>query len=87
VKYGTFVAPGSSLRVDVEAIKFSDAGGTFKAVGTVNGNTALSARLEMAYFNLAQHQPENGGQLDQVLIEHNRARWSILSQSAGGIAT
>jgi 3-hydroxyacyl-[acyl-carrier-protein] dehydratase len=87
VKYGTFVAPGNSLRVDVEAIKFTDTGGSFKAAGTVDGNTALSARLEMAYFNLAQHQPENGAQLDQALIAHNRSRWSILTQSAAGIAT
>ena len=81
VKYGSFVPPGSFLRVDVEAIKFTDTGGTFKAFGAVNQNTALSARLEMAYFNLAEHQPENGQQLDQALTEHNRSRWSILAQS------
>jgi 3-hydroxyacyl-[acyl-carrier-protein] dehydratase len=87
VKYGTFVAPGSSLRVDVEAIKFSETGGSFKASGEVNGSTALSARLEMAYFNLAQHQPENGAQLDQSLIAHHRSRWSILTHSTAGIST
>lgn len=87
VKYGTFVPPGSFLRVDVEAIKFTDTGGTFKASGTVNQNTALSARLEMAYFNVAEHQPENGPQLDQALTAHNRSRWSILAQSTPTLPT
>src|SRR3712207_3741810 len=35
VKYGNFVAPGNFLRVEVEAVKVTDAGGVFKAVGTV----------------------------------------------------
>jgi 3-hydroxyacyl-[acyl-carrier-protein] dehydratase len=87
VKYGTFVAPGNSLRVEVEALKFTETGGSFKASGAVGQNTALSARLEMSYFNLAQFQPENGQQLDKSLIEHNRSRWSILTQSSTGVAT
>jgi 3-hydroxyacyl-[acyl-carrier-protein] dehydratase len=84
VKYGTFVAPGNALRVEVEALKFSDSGGSFKAAGTVNGNSAVSARLEMAYFNLSESQGESGGQIDRRLIEHNRARWAILAPSAAG---
>jgi len=84
VKYGTFVAPGNALRVEVEAVKFSESGGSFKASGTVNGNPAVSARLEMAYFNLSESQGESGQQIDRRLIEHNRARWAILAQSVGG---
>jgi 3-hydroxyacyl-[acyl-carrier-protein] dehydratase len=84
VKYGTFVAPGNALRVEVEAIKLSDTGGSFKASGTVNGNSAVSARLELAYFNVAASQGESGEQIDRRLIEHNRARWALLAQSAGG---
>src|SRR5256714_6097689 len=46
VKYGSFVAPGNFLRVEVDFLKDTDAGGaTFKAVGTVNDNSALSARV------------------------------------------
>src|SRR3712207_7440952 len=37
VKYGQFVAPGNALRVEVELVKETEAGGgaTFKAAGTV----------------------------------------------------
>ena len=87
VKYGNFVAPGNSLRVDVEAIKLSETGGSFKALGTIHGNTAVSARLELAYFNLAQFQPEADARLDQRLIEHNRSRWNLLTQSPKPVST
>src|SRR5207253_9971886 len=57
VKYGQFVAPGNFLRVEVEFIKDTEAGATFKATGSVNDATALQARVELAYFNLADKQP------------------------------
>ena len=84
IKYGTFVAPGNALRVEVETIKISDAGGTFKASGSVNGQTAVSGRLELAYFNLAAKQPQIGQEVDRRLTEHNRGRWALLLQSLHG---
>jgi 3-hydroxyacyl-[acyl-carrier-protein] dehydratase len=80
VKYGAFVAPGNLLRVEVEITgrPGGDAGGaTFKAVGTVNSNSAVSARLEMAYFNLADRQPDLA-EVDRRLIEGHRARWALI---------
>jgi len=78
VKYGSFVAPGNFLRVEIEYLKPTDAGGaTFKAIGSVNETSALSARVELAYFNLADKQPELAN-LDQRLSEHNKARWTVL---------
>jgi 3-hydroxyacyl-[acyl-carrier-protein] dehydratase len=77
VKYGSFVAPGNFLRVEVEFVKATDAGASFKASGSVNQSTALSARVELAYFNLADKQPELAN-LDLQLSEHNRARWNVL---------
>jgi 3-hydroxyacyl-[acyl-carrier-protein] dehydratase len=78
VKYGQFVAPGNALRVEVEFIKPTVGGGaTFKATGTVGDAIAVSARLELAYFNLADKQPELAG-LDAKLIEHHKTRWSVL---------
>ena len=78
VKYGSFVAPGNFLRVEIEYLKPTDAGGaTFKAIGSVNETSALSARVELAYFNLAEKQPELAN-LDQRLSEHNKARWTVL---------
>ena len=77
VKYGSFVAPGNFLRVEVELNKLTDAGASFKASGSVNDAPALSARVELAYFNLAEKQPELAS-LDARLSEHNKARWSVL---------
>jgi 3-hydroxyacyl-[acyl-carrier-protein] dehydratase len=80
VKYGTFVAPGQTLRVEVDLAKLTDTGGaTFKAAGYTGSENALAvqARIEIAYFNLADRQPELAG-LDERLAQHNRARWSVL---------
>jgi 3-hydroxyacyl-[acyl-carrier-protein] dehydratase len=79
VKYGTFVAPGNFLRVEVELMKTTDAGASFKAAGSVNDASALSARVELAYFNLGEKQPELAN-LDARVTEHNKARWAVLRQ-------
>ncbi len=80
VKYGQFVAPGNFLKVEVEWLKQTPGGATFKAAGTVNDAQALAARIELAYFNLGEKQPELAG-LDVKLAEHNRSRWLVLNQS------
>jgi 3-hydroxyacyl-[acyl-carrier-protein] dehydratase len=81
VKYGNFVAPGNALRVEVELHKETDRGAAFKVSGTVNGQSALAARIEMAYFNLSDTQPELA-EIDRRLQAHNRQRWDLLA--AGG---
>jgi 3-hydroxyacyl-[acyl-carrier-protein] dehydratase len=82
VKYGRFVAPGGSLRVEVELNKTTAAGATFKASGTVDEGTgssavAVQARIELAYFNLGDKQPALA-ELDRQLVEHHRRRWAVL---------
>ena len=86
VKYGQFVAPGNALRVTVELNKSSDAGATFKASGTVNEEQAVSARLELAYFNLADKQSELAA-LDERLTAHNRQRWDVLKPGSVSVPT
>ena len=70
-----------TLRVEVDFMKDTDAGASFKAAGTVNDNQALSARVELAYFNLGEKQPELAA-LDSRMIEHTKARWSVLQQGS-----
>ena len=87
VKYGTFVAPGGALRVEVELNKPTDAGATFKATGTVGDGSggaavAVQARIELAYFNLGDKQPALA-ELDRQLTEHNRRRWAVLQAQSG----
>ena len=82
VKYGQFVAPGNFLRVDVEWMKETPAGGgSFKATGSVGNDQALQARVELAYFNLGEKQPELA-ELDARLSQHNRSRWAVLNQGS-----
>ena len=85
VKYGNFVAPGNHLRVEVELLKETEGGATFKAAGTVNGNTAVAARIEVAYFNLWDKQPELAA-LDGRLVEHHRRRWALIAPREAAVA-
>jgi len=85
VKYGHFVAPGNELKIEVELSKLIDQGAMFKAAGSVGGAQAVSARLELAYFNLADKQPEFAG-IDARLREHNRRRWNILNATRSEVA-
>jgi len=83
VKYGAFVAPGNALRMEVEWLKPTEAGATFKATGSVisasgKSSQAVQMRLELAYFNLADKNPALAD-LDTRLTEHNRRRWELLA--------
>ena len=77
LRYGNFVAPGNTLKLEVELFKTTEGGATFKAAGLIDGQQALTGRIELAYFNLADKQPELA-ELDGRIAEHNRARWSVL---------
>ncbi len=85
VKYGHFVAPGNELKIEVELSKPIEHGAIFKAAGSVGGAQAVSARLELAYFNLADKQPEFA-EIDARLREHNRRRWNILNATRSEVA-
>lgn len=83
VKYGRFVAPGDWLTVDVEWVKDAGdgAGGVFKATGSVGVPPlpAVSARIELAYFNLGDKEPELA-YFDERLREHTKSRFELLQQ-------
>lgn len=52
VKYSDFVSPGQELIVSSQILKQDAQTTTFKAEGTVNGNTAVSARLILERFHI-----------------------------------
>ena len=85
VKYGQFVAPGNFLRMEVELIKMTDGGAAFKAAGSVGNAQAVQMRLEVAYFNLAEKNPELAD-VDRRLIEHHHRRWDVLKHQSAGIS-
>jgi 3-hydroxyacyl-[acyl-carrier-protein] dehydratase len=86
VKYGQFVAPGNFLKVDVEVQKPTAGGMTFKATGYAGTDPALQARIELAYFNLADQDPALAG-YDEKLKLHHRRRWSVLTAVTGPAVT
>jgi 3-hydroxyacyl-[acyl-carrier-protein] dehydratase len=78
VKYGQFVAPGNFLKVDVEIQKGTATGMVFKAVGYAGPDQALAAKVELAYFDLAEKDPDLA-EIDTRLKAHHRHRWAVLT--------
>ncbi len=77
LRYGNFVAPGNTLQLDVELFKPTESGAVFKASGLIEGQQALTGRIELAYFNLADKQKELAA-ADERLIAHHKRRWDVL---------
>jgi 3-hydroxyacyl-[acyl-carrier-protein] dehydratase len=57
VKFLNFVSPGKTLHVTTELHGWNDGECTFKGSGTVDGASAVSARLTLERFNLADRNP------------------------------
>jgi len=88
VKYGNFVTPGNALSISVELLKLTGTGATFKVTGLVNGDAnqpaSITARIELAYFNLSDRSPDLAA-TDAKLIEHNKARWAVLNAGVASV--
>ncbi|MFN0016729.1 MAG: 3-hydroxyacyl-ACP dehydratase FabZ family protein [Pirellulaceae bacterium] len=57
VKYSGFVAPGQTMSVTAEILKQDELFTTLKAQGTVNESVAVTGRLVLERFNLADRHP------------------------------
>ena len=53
VKYADFVRPGQTLEITAEIQKRENHATTLKAAGTLDGATAVSGRLTLEHYNLA----------------------------------
>lgn len=58
IRYNNFVSPGNTLQVDLTVRKQDGRVWEFNGSGTVNGNSAVSARLTLEGLNLADRNPE-----------------------------
>ena len=58
IRYNNFVSPGNTLKVDLTVRKQEGSLWDFNASGTVNGASAVSARLILEAFNLGDKNPE-----------------------------
>ena len=79
VRYGTFVAPGNTLVITAEAVSISADRSDFKIKGTVNGATAIQARLELAHLDLAATDPAMQP-MDRSMISAQKERWQTILQ-------
>ena len=55
LRFNNFVTPGKTLIVTSNVHKKSDREWIFKASGTVDGNSAVSAKLTIEHFNLGEN--------------------------------
>ena len=79
VRYGTFVSPGQTLTITAEAVEIGEHRSDFKVKGTVNGNTAIQARLELAHMNLADTDATFAAN-DKIMLAAQQERWQTFTQ-------
>ncbi len=58
IRYNNFVAPGNTLKLDLTVRKQDGQLWDFNGSGTVNGNSAVSARVTLEALNLSDRNPE-----------------------------
>ena len=61
VKYADFVQPGQTLQIEAEVVEWGDRQATFKARGLVGAGTAVSGRLVLERFSVAERYPDRAG--------------------------
>ncbi|MDA0283289.1 MAG: beta-hydroxyacyl-ACP dehydratase [Planctomycetota bacterium] len=66
VKFNSFVTPGKQLLVTVTTHKWGESECTFKAQGTVDGESAVSARITLSQLNLKDRN-ESQAKIDEYL--------------------
>lgn len=58
VRYNSFVSPGKTLCLQMTVRKIQGSVWEFQGSGTVDGNSAVSARLTLEGFNLSDRNPD-----------------------------
>jgi 3-hydroxyacyl-[acyl-carrier-protein] dehydratase len=80
IKYADFVQPGQTLDVTAQIVSQTDDTVVLKTQGTVEGRMAVSGRLVLERFNLADRDPERKT-LDPVLRRKFRQQYAQLCGS------
>jgi 3-hydroxyacyl-[acyl-carrier-protein] dehydratase len=84
VKYNKFVEPGQTLSVVAEMLERSDTEAKFKTHGEVDGQQAVSARLTLATYNLADNNVAGSNSdralADQVVRQKMRELFALLDR-------
>jgi 3-hydroxyacyl-[acyl-carrier-protein] dehydratase len=85
IKYGTFVEPGRQISFQVELAERVEGMATFKGKGEVEGQSAVSARLVLATYNLRDRLPALASN-DERITRHLREQAGLLCHLPGGVA-
>lgn len=85
VRYGNFVEPGETLRIEAEWVKQDERTTTLKAAGTVDGAATVSARLILERYNLADTHPARA-EADAVIVQHLREQFAQIYKSQDAVA-
>jgi 3-hydroxyacyl-[acyl-carrier-protein] dehydratase len=84
IKYSDFVAPGQTLEVTAEIMKQDDVLTTLKVQATVGGNVAVTGRLVLERFNLADRYPLRKDTDPYLRNETRNTLTKLLTPPAGG---
>jgi 3-hydroxyacyl-[acyl-carrier-protein] dehydratase len=82
VKYSGFVTPGEELVVTAELMKQDEASATLKTQGTIGGVVAVSARLVLEKFNVADRLSTRG-HCDAYILKKMKNVFDRLMQPEG----
>jgi 3-hydroxyacyl-[acyl-carrier-protein] dehydratase len=77
VKYGAFMEPGRRMSITVELAEQGAATAVLKGKGESEGQTAVSAKLTLARYNLRDRDPALQT-LDEELVRKFRAQYALL---------
>lgn len=77
VKYADFVPPGDTLTVSVTLVNKDERRATLKVQGVVGERAALSGRLVLERYNLADRDP-NQRAIDEQLVQYFRRAQQVL---------
>jgi 3-hydroxyacyl-[acyl-carrier-protein] dehydratase len=79
VRFADFVQPGHVLTITAEIQKLEEREAQLKTQGSVDGHTAVSARLTLERYNLADTRPMLAG-TDRYLRQRAKSQLALLYQ-------
>ena len=85
VRFNNFVSPGKTLTVSATVHERDGSRCVLKGSGTVDGRSAVNARLTLEQFNLADKDPHSGDR-DRECIAHMRKLFQQLWSPATAAA-
>ena len=81
VRYASFVVPGHTLQVEAAAGQSADGLYGFKCTGTVDGRTAVQARIDLRALNLADTNPSLAA-ADAAILAEMTQRFGLIGGPA-----